>query len=163
MAGFRIGQRARHFANRDSFEKLWALPVWLGLGLASLMISVLPFKHIAPRLGINCGTTKPVFTVSGAGQKRAIQIRRTVQFAASYAPWRSDCYPQAIMARLLLGIYRLPYTVSLGLRRDPESKEMQAHAWVACGEVCVTGGDSDDQFKLVSVFASRSKEQSLPA
>ena len=40
---------------------------------------------------------------------------------------------------------------------------MQAHAWVASGEVCVTEGDSDEQFKLVSVFASRGKGQSLPA
>ena len=98
-----------------------------------------------------------MFTISDAGQKRARQISRTVQFAASYAPWRSDCYPQAIMARLLLGLYRLPYTVSMGLRRDPASGEVQAHAWVACGDVCVTGGDSEGKFKLVNVFAGRDR------
>ena len=61
------------------------------------------------------------------------------------------------MARLLLGLYRLPYTVSMGLRRDPASGEVQAHAWVACGDVCVTGGDSEGKFKLVNVFAGRDR------
>ena len=157
MADFRIGRRIRHFAERDLFEKLWALPVWLGLGFASLMIVAVPFKYIAPRLGINCGTTKPVTTLSGAGTKRASQIGRTVKLAASYAPWRADCYPQAIMARLLLGIYRLPYTVSMGLRRDPAQGAMLAHAWVECGDVCVTGGDGNELFKPVGIFASRNR------
>ena len=154
MTGFRIGQRARNFANRSLFEKLWALPVCLGLGLASLMIALLPFRHIAPRLGINCGKTKPVFAVSSSEQTRARQIGRTVRFAASYVSWRADCYPQAIVARLLLGLYRLPYTVSMGVRSDPDSRELQAHAWVECGEVCVTGGNATESYSLVAVFAS---------
>lgn len=157
MPGWRIWQRFRNLANRDLFEIAWALPVCAGLGLASLVIAVLPFKSIAPRLGINCGTTKPVFDIPFARQRRAVQIGRTVQFAASYAPWRADCYPQAIVARLLLGLYRLPYTVSLGLRRDPESGEVLAHAWVESGRVWVTGGNGDELYSIVSVFSSQAQ------
>ena len=75
-------------------------------------------------------------------------------------PWRADCYPQAIIARLVLGLYRLPWTVSMGVRRDPASGEMQAHAWVECGGLCVTGGNSNDSYSLVGVFASRDMEVS---
>jgi len=154
MRKARIGQRLRSFVRRDLFEKLWVLPAWLGLGLASLLIWALEFKQIATRLGANCGTTKPTFIISSAEQQRAVQIGRTVQFAASFAPWRSNCYPQAIVARFLLSLYGLPYTVSMGVRRDPASGEIYAHTWVECGKVLVTGGNSDEYHSIVGVFAS---------
>ena len=150
-------QRARHFAAHDPFIKVWFFPVWIGLGVASLAITTLAFGRIAPRLGESCGITKPDLTASAAEGMRAIQIGRTVQLAARYAPWRADCYPQAIVARLLLGLYGLPFTVSMGVRRDPATGTAQAHAWVQCGQICVTGGDGDQAHSVVAVFAGRGR------
>lgn len=158
MSNLRVGQRARHFMQRDRFVKLWLIPVWLGLGLASLVIVAVPFRHIAPRLGRFCGTAKPMLLVADAEQARAVQIGRTVQLAAHYAPWRADCYPQAIIARLLLGIYRLPFNICMGLRRDSATGGAQAHAWVQCGKVCVTGGNGDIEYSVVGVFSSRDRD-----
>ena len=153
MPRFRIIQRSRNFAARDPFIKLWFVPVWIGLGVASLMIASLAFRRIAPRLGEACGITKPDLTASPAKELRAIQIRRAIQLAARYAPWRADCYPQAIVARFLLGLYGLPFTLSMGVRRDPVTGDMLAHAWVQCGRICVTGGDGDNEYSVVAVFA----------
>ena len=155
LRDLRIAERLRRFAARSAFEQLWFGPAWIGLGLASLAIGLLAFRRIAPALGNHCGTTTPPATVSAAGQRRAIQIRRTVQLAAHYAPWRADCYPQAIIARTLLGLYRLPFALSMGLKRDPASGAMQAHAWVQCGNTAVTGDVGAGEYKAVAVFASR--------
>ncbi len=154
MRGLRLGERARHFAGRDRFEQVWLVPAWLGLGLASLAIALVAFRQIAPRLGSYCGLERPDVTTSIGQERRARQIARTVQLAARYAPWRADCYPQAIVARLLLGFYRLPYCLSLGLRRDAASGAMQAHAWVRSGSVCVTGGNGDEAYRTVGIFVS---------
>jgi len=154
LRGLRIAERARHFAARGLFEQLWFVPVWIGLGLASLVIRLVAFRRIAPALGQHCGTTRPQIYPSAAEQARAVQIRRALQLAEHYAPWRADCYPQAIVARVLLGLYRLPFALSMGLKRDSVSGEVQAHAWVQCGSTQVTGGDGDGEYSVVAVFAS---------
>ena len=154
MIELRAGQRARHLLQRDLFIKLWLVPVWLGLGLASLLIALLPFKRIASLLGRFGGITKPVLPVSAAQEARAVQIGRTVQLAADYAPWRADCYPQAIVARLLLGLYRLPFAISMGLTKESATGQTQAHAWVDCGKVVVTGGEGGGDYSIVAVFSS---------
>lgn len=59
--------------------------------------------------------------------------------AATRTPWRSDCFPQALTARLLLRAARVPHTVTFGLRRDAAG-QLKAHVWVAAGEVAVAGG-----------------------
>ena len=84
-----------------------------------------------------------------------MQIGRAVRLAARYTPWDSNCFPQAVVARLLLGLYGIPYALFFGLRRDPDSGAMLAHAWVAAGRVRVTGGESFGQFTVVGVFVSR--------
>ena len=61
-----------------------------------------------------------------------------VELAAAYAPWRSDCYPQALTARTFLALRRIPHEVVFGVRRDGDA--LVAHAWVRAGDVEVTGG-----------------------
>jgi Transglutaminase-like superfamily len=154
MAPLRVGQRARHFMQRDRFVKLWFVPVWLGLGLASLIIAAVPFRQIAPRLGKFWGTSTPALPVSPAQEARGLQIKRVLQLAAFYAPWRADCYPQAIAARLLMGLYRLPFTLFLGLKRDSATGETRAHAWTLCGQIEVSGGGEAEEYRVVAIFSS---------
>ena len=155
MTGLRFAQRVRHFLQRDRFVRLWFVPAWLGLGIAGLAIALLAFKRIAPRLGTHNGTSIPALDVLPHHEARALQICRTIQLAERYAPWRADCYPQAIIARLLLGLYRVPFILCLGLRRDGETGKLGAHAWVRCGQVPVTGGVGEADHRIVSVFVSR--------
>lgn len=70
---------------------------------------------------------------------RAQRIGWVVRAAATRTPWRSDCFPQALTARLLLRVAGVPHVVTFGLRRD-DSGELKAHVWVAAEQVAVTGG-----------------------
>lgn len=71
--------------------------------------------------------------------------------AAARTPWTSDCFPQALTARLLLRVARVPHVVTFGLRRD-DAGALKAHVWVATGEVAVTGG-SGSSWTGVGSFA----------
>lgn len=82
-----------------------------------------------------------------AQEARALQIGRLVRMTAVYTPWDSNCFPQAVVARLLLGLYGIPYVLNFGLMRDPAGGEMKAHAWV-------TAGASFGQFTTVGCFVS---------
>lgn len=72
---------------------------------------------------------------------RARWIGRTVRAAAARTPWRSDCYPQALTARLLLRAAGVPHGVTFGLRRD-DTAGLRAHVWVRVGDLVVAGGSA---------------------
>ena len=80
-------------------------------------------------------------------------VGRAVRHAATRTPWTSDCYPQALTARILLCAVRVPHTVVFGLRRD-EDGTLRAHAWVSVDRITVTGG-STHAWTPVGTFAWR--------
>jgi len=160
MSGLHPGRRLRNFLQRDPFIKWWVLPAWVGIGLASLAIALASFRRIAPHLGSfhEPGEPAPATTPAQAEQARLIGI--TVRLAARFSPWRADCYPQAIVARFLLDLYRIPFTLSMGVKRDAETGEMEAHAWVRSGDVFVTGGDGDAEYNTIAMFSNAGSNSS---
>lgn len=153
MSGLPLLRRIRNFSRRDRFVRYWLFPAWIGLGLASLAISTVSFRRLAPRLGDWRGVEKPTVSLTAPQVLRARQVGETIRLAARFAPWRADCYPQAILARLMLGMNGIPYTLAMGVKRDAADGAMLAHAWVQCGSVSVTGGDGDAEYRAVAIFA----------
>lgn len=142
--------RARNFLRRSAFEKIWFLPTWLLLGISRFAIKIIPFRHLAPGFGRHSGITVWMPILSPLDEARALCIARVVQMAARYTPWESNCFPQAITARILLGLYGIPYGFFFGFTAGTP----MAHAWVAAGRIRVTGGESFSQFTVVSCFIS---------
>lgn len=122
------------------FVLVWLLPAWLLIGGASAMIALVPFRRIAPLLGVNLGATahRPACTPDQTA--RARQIGMAVSIAASYAPFRSNCLPQAMAAKALCVLWRVPCAVLLGVERERPDGEFRAHAWTSSGEAVPTGG-----------------------
>lgn len=147
-------RKSRSFAHLPLFTRLWLLPLWLMLGIGKALIFTLSFHRLAPYLGQDMGITPWVPLLDPVQQARALQIGRAVRLAARYTPWDSNCFPQAVVARLLLGWYRIPYALYFGLNRDAQTREMKAHTWVCAGRVAVTGGTSFGQFTVVGVFVA---------
>lgn len=148
-------RKTRTFWQLPGFTKLWLLPTWMLLGFSRALIMVVSFKRLAPRLGIHDGANPWVPLLNDSQELRALEIGRLVRLAACYTPWKSNCFPQAVSARLLLGLYRIPYALYFGLARDLAVGKMQAHAWVAAGRVRVTGGAGFNRFTVVGCFVSR--------
>jgi len=142
------------FLRQPRFTQLWLVPLWLLLGLSKAAIFTISFRRLAPWLGAAVGVTPWVPVLIPAQEARAWQISRAVHLAARYTPWNSNCFPQAVAARLLLGLYRIPYALYFGLMRDPETREFKAHAWIAAGRVRVTGDESFSQFTVVGCFVA---------
>ncbi|MFW6870107.1 lasso peptide biosynthesis B2 protein [Nocardioides sp. CPCC 206347] len=119
---------------------------WTLLGLTRLLTVVLPFRAIRHLLGEHRSpnganpASGPVPPPADArDENRARQIGWAVRTAAHRTPWRSDCYPQALTARVLLRLARVPHAVTFGVRRD-DAGTLKAHAWVSAGRVAVAGG-----------------------
>ena len=142
------------FFRHSWFVKLWFLPVWLGLGVSKFLIFSLSFKRLVPMLGQSVGVAPWIPLTNLHQVARGRQISAVVQMAARYTPWNSNCFPQAIVARCLLGLYGLPYCLFFGVRRNSKTGAFDAHAWVVSGRVKVTGGYSFRTYTVVGVLAS---------
>ena len=151
----RLRRQASTFLRQPRFIQAWFLPVWVILGIGKALIFTISFRRLAPRLGHRSGIAPWVPLLNPAQEARARLIGRVVRLTANHTPWDSNCFPQAIAARVLLGFYRLPYSLFFGLMRDPaDPAGMKAHAWVAAGRVPVTGGVSFGQFTVVGCFVA---------
>lgn len=147
-----LWRKTHSFLHLPRFVQAWLVPLWLLLGLSKALIFTWSFKRLAPHLGQSLGVAAWVPLVNPAQQARALQIGRAVQLAGRYTPWESNCFPQAVAARLLLGWYGVPYALYFGLMREHAGAALKAHAWVAAGRIAVTGGHSFGQFTVVGVF-----------
>ncbi len=147
-------RKARAFARMPLFEQGYFLPTWLLLGLSRGAVLLLPFRRLAAFLGDAHGPQGRVPPASASQAQRARRIARVIRVAARYTPWDSNCFAQALTARLLLGLYRIPCAVFFGLMHDHDAaRALRAHAWVRSGDVAVSGGANVDRFTVVQCFS----------
>ena len=135
----------------------WLAPVWLMIGLSAAAITVVPFRTLASLFGRGVDGSAPMPTLDGVQQRRVAMIGRTIAIAARYAPFRSDCYPRALVAALMCRLWRRPYALYFGLAAEhadgASTSGFSAHAWVTSGPVMLTGGaHSFTRYRVVSCF-----------
>lgn len=126
----------------------WLPVAWVLLGLCRLALLLVPLRRLAALLGTPIDDAPWVPLLSSRQRWRAARLGRAVRLAARVAPWRADCMPQALCARLLLGLWRIPCALFLGVARGPDGA-LLAHAWLAAGPVAVTGGDGFGGFQVI--------------
>lgn len=147
-------RKVLNFARRPRFEQMWFVPAWLLLGASRFVILFVHFRRLAPYLGAQAGVALWIPLLDSRREARAMSISKVIRMAANYTPWTSNCFPQAVAARVLLGLYDVPYSIFFGINRDAADATLQAHAWVTSGRVHVTGGSSFDQFTVVGCFVA---------
>lgn len=123
------------------FALVWALPTWGLIGLSAAVIALVPFRRITPWLGTPMGAVALKPPIDAAQERRALLLAHTIDLAGRYALFRADCYPQALTARLLCALWRVPCAVHFGVAiGGDDGAKMRAHAWVCAGNVIVSGG-----------------------
>lgn len=153
--------KVARFSRRPIFVKLWILPVWLMLGIAKLLVFNVSFRHLLPFLGKPVGVAPWIPLSSEEEESRARMISSVVSTAARFTPWDSNCFPQAIVARVLLGLYGVRYCLYFGIRKVAGEEPFDAHTWIATGRVAVVGRRSFRRYIVVGVFASPVLARSL--
>ncbi|MCC5879145.1 MAG: lasso peptide biosynthesis B2 protein [Idiomarina sp.] len=138
-------------------KKLWFLLMWPLMGVCRAAILLLPFRFYRAVLGTSLGNTQLSVLVSDAQLRRAWQIGSAVELTARYTPWESKCLVQSIVCACWCRLYRVPYVVYLGVRKD-EQAAMKAHAWTCVGKAVVAGREGHRAYTIVSTFAFKYSE-----
>lgn len=148
-----LARKSGGFSRLPLFVKAWIIPASLLLVAAKILIVLVSFRRLAPMLGDTHGVDPFLPVVPERQRARVRQIGTIVNIAARHLPLGKDCYPKSILARLLLGIYGIPYCIFFGVRKTGDG--IEAHAWVYSGGRCICGGrNSFRQYKVVNVISN---------
>ena len=124
----------------DGADKRLLLRAVGWLLIARIMLVAMSFERLSARLSTTGQSTQiepdPVLLQ---------RIGFAVSAAANNVPWRSDCFPQTIAARMLLKRFGYASTIHFGVERVG-GDELGGHAWLTCGETVVTGGSELDRY-----------------
>lgn len=122
---------------------------WVVVSRVALI--ALPFRRVARHLG-SPGAASVAAPVP-ADPAVVEAVGRAVHRASRVAPFAASCMAQAMAGQQMLRQRGTGSTIRMGLDRHGDS--MYAHAWLACGDVTVTGGGSMDDFTAVASFTQR--------
>lgn len=120
------------------------------LGMARLVILILPFRWVEPYLGKRMAESTLDIPPDKPMQLR--QVAWVVNKVSRYTPWQSKCLVQAIAAKRMLQSRKIVSTLYLGVTKN-KSTALEAHAWLRSGTVYVTGGQDRQDFTVVAMFA----------
>jgi hypothetical protein len=141
----------------SSADLLLVVTCWWMIGASSLIIALLASRYILRRLGANRGAMIASPPNTARQLARAARIGRAIGIAGRHAPFRADCYPQALTAALLCRGFGVPHAVQFGARfaaaDSARAGKLEAHAWVSSGTLTVCGGQASPQrFGTVACF-----------
>lgn len=122
------------------------------LGLMRAAILLFPFRRIVRWLKLEPAGPSP-FQLTNAEQDLAERIGWAIRVAAIRTPWESACLVQALAGVVMLQRRQLPASLTLGVAQNGEFKEgFDAHAWLRCGDLILTGKGGHERYQAVSTF-----------
>jgi hypothetical protein len=147
--------KLRTLAGFNQQQLLWFVPLYVLSGLMRLALLALPFRRIAPWLGQHHANMTMTLLLTEEQENLSRRMGTVIRTLSKYTPWESKCLVQAMLARIVLGYYGIPHVIYLGVNQSgPQENPMNAHAWVSAGRCFVTGGNSFQQFGVVSSFVN---------
>ena len=106
----------------------------------------MPFKNLSPQIGtINYETSHE--HCSDVILKEVAQV---IDGVCSHTPWESKCLVRAMAAKKMLNRRGYLCTLYMGVRLEKYGK-MQAHAWLRCGDLYITGGNGN-HYTITTIF-----------
>lgn len=136
------------FRQLDGADKWFLVRAAAWLLIARAMLVVVSFRHLAERLSAEHDD-------KGAEPDPELlrRVGYAVSVAANHLPWRSDCFPQTIAARMLLMRHGYTSTIHFGVERVGDDV-LNGHAWLTCGDTVVTGGAELERFTELHRFSA---------
>ena len=127
-------------------QKLMIPRVFLLMAYFKRRVHGHPFSELAPQIG-TLGFETPV----EASPRNAWLVHELMESMFRYLKWKDSCLIRALTAKKLLNRMGFKCTLYMGVRKL-DGMGMKAHAWLRCGKLIVTGGESKAGFTVTGIF-----------
>lgn len=145
-----MSARLAKFLSHDWPGRCLLLEALAWLSWAKLLLLLVPFRWIAPRLGKLKAQSSAALTEK---ERRLVaRISWAVQSVAAHVPLGFVCLPQAMAAKWMLRRRRLASTLYLGVAQLDKVK-FTAHAWLRAGDKILTGQAESLTHSTIATFA----------
>lgn len=131
---------------------LLSIRVYGLLIVTRFIVDTLPLKRITEHLGTPMEET-PRDGVTADQLAYAKRVGRAINHLSPKTPTESNCYPKALTGRWLLQRKDIPTTFYYGAAFDADGTSLEAHVWLRCGNLIVTGGGESRRFTPLTWFA----------
>jgi hypothetical protein len=148
VAGLGAGWRRFTRLSRTERRLFLEAVLWLGIFRAALL--AVPFRRLAPHLGVHM-TETPSGAESSDRLMMAREVAGAVNRASRQVPWAAKCLVQALAGKKMLQRRGVASTLYLGLAKGAD-QDLQAHAWLRCGDQIILGGGGLQRFTVISTF-----------
>lgn len=108
------------------------------------MARILLARQTVRNLRIPDPVSTPMQPPNAEQAEKIALISKAIAIIAPRVPWRSDCLVQCLAGRRWLASKGIEARITIGIKQEqaPDgSRFMLAHAWLAAGDIIVTGGD----------------------
>jgi len=147
----------RQFLRLDRERQRLFLEAWWALASVRLALRFTPFKQLVEELTLHRVPVEPP-ALGPAALAAAGRLGWAVRAAARFTPWRSTCLVQVLAAQRMLQKRLLPGVFYIGAAPGEaagagKNAGLDAHAWLKCGEACITGEAAHERYTVVSTFS----------
>jgi hypothetical protein len=142
--------KVKIFYSLPTASKILLIEAVFYSALARLIIILIPFKRYKKFMGIHNEET-PLET-DFKNHKTINKVSWAVAAVCTRTPWQSKCLVQALTAQRILKKRNIGSTLYLGVNKGWHNK-IEAHAWLRCGKVFVTGGYYRNDYVEVAKFS----------
>jgi hypothetical protein len=138
-----------NFLRRPLRDQWLILQAFVLLISARLMIDHVPFSRLTGYLGKH--QTESPHEIAESHMREARRIAWVVHSVSRHTPLAGNCLSKALVAKYLLSRRGIASTLYLGVALKTRS-ELEAHAWLRCGPIYVTGEAGRRHFNTLGIF-----------
>ena len=95
---------------------------------------------------------KVVETANNVDRQLLKDISFAISIISKYSLWQNVCRHQAYQAKILCRFYKIPYTIFIGFKKNPEG-QIEGHAWTMVNEQFVTGYCRVEDYMVQTTFS----------
>ena len=130
-------------------QKLLIPRIFLLMAYYKYRVHNRPFSELAPNIG-SLGFETPV----ERSPRNAWLVHELMESMFRRLRWKDSCLIRALTAKRLLNGLGERCTLYMGVRKA-EGEAMTAHAWLRCGKLIVTGGESMAGYTVTALFGDK--------
>jgi len=145
----------RRFFGLDPERRRLFLQACARLASVRFALRNTPFRQLIAGLAVQPGRVAPA-APGPTDLRQAEAIGWAVRAASRYTPWNSTCLVQVLAAQQMLREKAIPGAFYIGAApgdRDSGAVDLEAHAWLKCGEQFITGESGHQRYTVVSTFS----------
>lgn len=118
--------------------------------LVKFTLVFLPFRKVLAWQGKINVETPAIPDEATAGFRKTLQS--AMRLCDQYTFWKTECYTQALTAKILLGRRGIPSTVYIGFHKQEDGR-YAGHAWLRSYDRIITGREGMEKYTIHSFYS----------